>query len=52
MATRSTRASSHSSPYGSSLLDRQGIYGREHGDPMNDWDVNMAIWSIFLNALL
>ena len=28
------------------------IYGREHDDPMNDLDVNMAIWSIFLNTTL
>ena len=30
----------------------KGIYGREHDDPMNDLDVNMAIWSVFLNATL
>ena len=29
-----------------------GIYGREHDDPMNDLDVNMAIWGIFMNATL
>ena len=28
------------------------IYGREHDDPMNDSDVNMAIGGIFLNATL
>ena len=28
------------------------IYGREHDDPMNDFDVNMAIWSTFLNTSL
>ena len=28
------------------------IYGREHDDPVNDLDVNMAIWSILLNATL
>ena len=28
------------------------IYGREHDDPMDDLDVNMAIWGIFLNATL
>ena len=28
------------------------ISGREHDDPMDDVDVNMAIWSIFLNATL
>ena len=28
------------------------IYGREHDDPMNDLDVNVAFWSIFLNATL
>ena len=49
---QSTRVSSHNSPYGSSILDRQEIYGREHDDPMNDLDVNMAIWGIFLNATL
>ena len=26
------------------------IYGREHDDPMDDLDVNMAIWCIFLNC--
>ena len=30
----------------------RGIYGREHDDPMNDLDVTMAIWGIFLNATL
>ena len=28
------------------------ISGREHDDPTNDLDVNMAIWGIFLNATL
>ena len=28
------------------------IYGREHDDPMNDLDVNMAFWCMFLNATL
>ena len=28
------------------------IYGREHDDPRNDLDVNMAIWDTFLNATL
>ena len=28
------------------------IYGREHDDPMEDLDVNMAIWVIFLNVTL
>ena len=28
------------------------IYGRERDDPMDDLDVNMAIWGIFLNATL
>ena len=28
------------------------ICGREHDDPMDDLDVNMAIWGIFLNATL
>ena len=52
MVTQSTRVSSHSSSHGSSLLDRQGIYGREHEDPVDDVDVNMAIWGIFLNTTL
>ena len=52
LKTQSTRVSSHSSPYGSSLLDRQGIYGREQDDPVDGLDVNMAIWSIFLNTTL
>ena len=30
----------------------RGIYGREHDDPVNDLDVIMAIWSIFMNATL
>ena len=28
------------------------IYGREHDDPVDDLDVNAAIWGIFLNATL
>ena len=28
------------------------VYGRDHDDPMDDLDVNMAIWGIFLNATL
>ena len=28
------------------------IYGREHDDPVDDLDVNMTIWGIFLNATL
>ena len=28
------------------------MYGREHDDPMNDMDVNMAFWRIFLNTTL
>ena len=52
MVTQSTCVSSHSSSHGSSLLDRQEIYGREHDDPMDDVDVNMAIWNIFLNNTL
>ena len=44
MVTQSTRVSS--------LLDRQGIYGRGHDDPMYDLDVNMTIWGMFLNATL
>ena len=28
------------------------IYGREHDDPMDDLDVSMAIWDIFLNTTL
>ena len=30
----------------------RGIYGREHDDPMDDLDVHVAIWGIFLNAIL
>ena len=30
----------------------RGIYGRELDDPLSDFDVNMAIWGIFLNATL
>ena len=28
------------------------IYGREHDDTVDDLDLNMAIWCIFLNATL
>ena len=28
------------------------IYGREHDDPMNDLDVNMALWIMYLNTAL
>ena len=52
MVTQSTRVSSHDAPYGSSILDRQGIHGREHDDPTDDLDVNMVIWGIFLDATL
>ena len=34
MVSQSTRVSSHNSPHGSSILDRQGIYGRKHDDPV------------------
>ena len=30
----------------------RGIYGQELDDPLSDFDVNMAIWGIFLNATL
>ena len=30
----------------------RNLYGREHDDLMNDLDVRMAIWSIFLNTTL
>ena len=30
----------------------RNINGREHDDPMDDLDVNMAIWGIFLNTTL
>ena len=30
----------------------RNIYGREHDDTMNDLDVNMAVWGIFLNTTL
>ena len=30
----------------------RSIYRREHDDPMDDLDVNVAIWCIFLNATL
>ena len=30
----------------------RGIYGRQHDDPMDDLDVNMATWGIFLKATL
>ena len=46
-----TRVSSHGSQYGSSLLDRQGDL-RTRTDPMDDLDVNMAVWGTFLNTTL
>ena len=52
MVTQSTRVSSHSSPYGSSLLDRQEDLRPRTDDLMDDLDVNMAIRGIFLNATL
>ena len=30
----------------------RGIYGREHDDPMDSLDVNMATWRVFLNTTL
>ena len=30
----------------------KGTYGQEQDDPVDDLDVNMAIWGIFLNATL
>ena len=30
----------------------RGIYGRQHDDPMDDLDVNMAMWCTFLNTTL
>ena len=33
-------------------LRMREIYGRGRDDPMDDLDVNMAIWRIFLNATL
>ena len=30
----------------------RNTYGREHDDPMDDLDVNAAIWSIFLTTTL
>ena len=52
MVTQPTRVPSHNSSYGSRVLDRQGLHGREHDDPMDDLDVNTAIFGIFLNATL
>ena len=26
------------------------IYGRQHGDPMKDMDVNLAFWEVFMNT--
>ena len=34
------------------VLDRQGDLRTRTDDPMNDLDVNMAIWGILLNATL
>ena len=30
----------------------RGVHGREHDDPMDNLDENMAIWGIFLNTTL
>ena len=50
MVTQSTRVSSHKREAVFSIVRK--IYGRERDDPMDDLDVNMAIWGIFLNATL
>ena len=54
MVTQSIHVSSHSSSHGSSLIDRQEICTNENqpDDPLDDLDVNMAIWGIFLNTSL
>ena len=39
-------------PHGCSILDRKKIYEREPADPMDDMDVNMAMWSILQNTTL
>ena len=52
MVTQSTSVSSHNSPLGNSILDRQVFHGREHDDLLDDLDVNVAVWGIFLNATL
>ena len=45
VATQSAHASSRSASHGNSLVDRQKIYEREPADPMEDLDVNAAIWA-------
>ena len=53
MVTQSTRDSSHNIPHTEAVFSIvRRIYGRERDDPMDYLDVNMAIWSIFLNATL
>ena len=52
MATQSTHVSSYSVSHGKCLVDRQKIFEREPADPMEDLDVNAAIWGIFLNTTL
>ena len=51
MVTQSTRVSSHNSPYAVFSIVRE-IYEREHDDLMDDLDVNIVIWCIYLNATL
>ena len=38
--------------HGSCLIHGQEDYGRQLGDPMNDLDVNLAIWRMFMNTTL
>ena len=51
MVTQSTRVSSHNHTE-AVFTSVRVIYVREHDDPMDDLDVNMAIWSMFLNTTL
>ena len=51
MFTQSTHVSSHSASHGNSLLDRHKNE-REPADPLEDLDVNAAIWDVFLNTTL
>ena len=45
--------SPHTSQYTEAVLSMiRRIYGRQPGDPVKDWDVNLAIWRQFMNATL
>ena len=53
MVTQSTHVSPATVPHTEAVFSIvRRIYGREHDDFVGDLDVNIATWSIFLNATL